>query len=91
MLFWNADNKELHKIRFQYSKNKMFYEAHKPSINEICGDQKVILESNVKYKFFPIDKIRYFKFIKEEDRLDSNISIIVCNIQILFILPYKKW
>ena len=78
MLFWNADNKELHKIWFQYSENKIFYETHKPSINEIYGDQKVILESNVKYKFFSTDKIRYFKFIKEEDTLDENISIIVC-------------
>ena len=78
MLFWNTDNKELHKIWFQYSEKKLFYDAHKPSINEVYGDQKVIIESNVKYKFFPTDKIRYFKHIKEEDILDANISIIVC-------------
>ena len=78
MLFWNTDNKELQKIWFQYSENKMFYDTHKPSINEVKGDQKVILESNVKYKFFPTDKIRYFKLLKEEDFLDTNISIIVC-------------
>ena len=78
MLFWNADNKDLNKIWFQYSENKMFYDTHKPSINEIYGDQKVILESNVKYKFFPRDKIRYFKLLKKEDFSDANISIIVC-------------
>lgn len=78
MLFWNTDNKKLHNIWFQYSENKMFYDAHKPSTNEIYGDQKVILESNVKYKFFSTDKIRYFKLLKKEDTLDANISIIVC-------------
>ncbi len=78
MMSWNADNKELHKIWFQYSENKLFYDAHKPSINEVYGDQKVILESNIKYKFFPSDKIRYFKFIEGKDILDTNISIIVC-------------
>ena len=48
------------------------------SINEIYGDQKVIIESNVIYKFFPTDKIRYFKFIENKNTLDTNISIIVC-------------
>ena len=42
------------------------------------GDQKVIIESNVKYKFFPSDKIRYFKFIKDKESLEEDISIIVC-------------
>ena len=78
MLFWNTDNKELNNIWFQYSKNKLYYDTHKPSINEVHGDQKVIIESNVKYKFFPSDKIRYFKFIKAKDTLNANISIIVC-------------
>ena len=78
MLFWNTDNKELNKIWFQYSENKLFYDTHKPSINEIYGDQKVIIESNVKYKFFPTDKIRYFKFIENKNAVDPNISIIVC-------------
>ena len=73
MLFWNTDNKELNKIWFQYSKNKLFYDNHKT-----FGDQEVILESNVKYKFFPGNKIRYFKHIKEKEDLDTNISIIVC-------------
>ena len=81
MLFWNTNNKELHKIWFHYSKNKLFYDNHKPLANEESGDQKVIIESNVKYKFFPGDKIRYFKFIEEKEiiePLDENISIIVC-------------
>ena len=78
MMFWNTENKELNNIWFQYSKNKIFYDAHIPSTNEIYGDQKVILESNIKYKFFPSDKIRYFKLLQEEDMLDSSISIIVC-------------
>ena len=78
MMFWDADDKELNKIWFQYSKSKLFYDAHKPSKNEIYGDQKVIIESKVKYNFFPFDKIRYFKLLKEEDILDENISIIVC-------------
>ena len=78
MMFWNTANKELNNIWFQYSKNKIFYDAHIPSTNEIYGDQKVILESNIKYKFFPSDKIRYFKLIEGEDFLDTNISIIVC-------------
>ncbi len=78
MLFWNTNNKELNKIWFQYSENKLFYDTHKPSINEVYGDQKVIIESNITYKFFPSDKICYFKFIKDKDTLDANISIIVC-------------
>ena len=78
MMSWNADDKEFNKIWFQYSENKLFYDNHKPSINEIYGDQKVIIESNVKYKFFPTDKIRYFKFIENKNTLDANISIIVC-------------
>jgi len=78
MLFWNTDNKDLHKIWFQYIENKTFYDKHVPSTNEIYGDQKVILESKIKYKFFPTSKIRYMKFLKEEDSLDKNISIIVC-------------
>ena len=78
MMFWNADNKELNNIWFQYAENKLFYDAHKPSINEIYGDQKVIIESKVKYEFFRSDKIRYFKLLKKEDLLDANISIIVC-------------
>ena len=73
MLFWNTDNKELNKIWFQYSKNKLFYDNHKT-----FGDQEVILSSNVKYKFFPGNKVRYFKYIKEKEDLDTNISIIVC-------------
>ena len=72
MLLWNTNNKELHKIWFQYSKNKLFYDNHKT-----FGDQEVILTSNVKYKFFPGNKIRYFKSIKEKENLDTNISIIV--------------
>jgi hypothetical protein len=72
MLLWNTNNKELHKIWFQYSKNKLFYDNHKT-----FGDQEVILKSNVKYKFFPGNKIRYFKSIKEKENLDTNISIIV--------------
>ena len=78
MMSWNADEKEFNKIWFQYSENKLFYDTHKPSINEIYGDQKVIIESNVIYKFFPTDKIRYFKFIENQNTLDTNISIIVC-------------
>ena len=78
MMSWNADDKEFNKIWFQYSENKLFYDTHKPSINEIYGDQEVIIESNVKYKFFPTDKIRYFKFIENKKTLDANISIIVC-------------
>ena len=78
MMFWDTKNIELNKIWFQYSENKLFYDTHKPSINEIYGDQKVIIESNVKYKFFPTDKIRYFKFIENQNTLDANISIIVC-------------
>lgn len=78
MLFWNADNEELHKIWFQYIENQTFYNNHYPSINEIYGDQKAILESKIKYKFFPTSKIRYMKFLREEDALDKNISIIVC-------------
>ena len=73
MLFWNTDNKELNKIWFQYSKHKLFYDNHKT-----FGDQEVTLTSNVKYKFLPTNKIRYFKLIKEEEILDTNISIIVC-------------
>ena len=72
MLLWNANDRELSKIWFQYSKNKLFYDNHKT-----FGDQEVILMSNVKYKFFPGDKIRYFKSIKEKENLDTNISIIV--------------
>ena len=72
MLLWNTNNKELHKIWFQYSTNKLFYDNHKT-----FGDQEVILKSNVKYKFFPGNKIRYFKSIKEKENLDTNISIIV--------------
>jgi len=78
MMFWNTQNEELSKIWFQYSENKLFYDNHKALLGEEKGDQKVILESNVKYKFFPTDKIRYFKLLKEEDFLDTNISIIVC-------------
>ena len=78
MLFWNADNKKFNKIWFRYSENKLFYDNHKPLPNEQAGDQKVIIESNVKYKFFPSDKIRFFKFIKDKETLDEKISIIVC-------------
>ena len=78
MLFWNTENKKLNKIWFQYLENKSFYDNHKPLTNEETGDQKVIIESNVKYRFFPSDKIRYFKFIEEEETLSENISIIVC-------------
>ena len=77
-MFWNAENKELNKIWFRYSENKYFYDNHKALLHTEKGDQKVILESSVKYKFFPSDKIRYFKFIKEKNTLDANISIIVC-------------
>ena len=73
MLFWNTDNKELNKIWFQYSKHKLFYDNHKT-----FGDQEVILKSNVKYKFFPGSKVRYFKSIYEKEDSDTNISIIVC-------------
>ena len=78
MMFWNTNNKELSKIWIQYSENKLFYDNHKALLHEEKGDQKVILESNVKYKFFPRDKIRYFKLLKKEDFSDANISIIVC-------------
>ena len=73
MLLWNANDRELSKIWFQYSKNKLFYDNHKT-----FGDQEVILRSNIKYKFFPGNKVRYFKSIKEKEDLDTNISIIVC-------------
>lgn len=78
MMFWNTKTKDLNKIYFQYLKNKTFYDTHKPLKNEELGDQKVILESKIKYKFFPTNKIRYIKFINEKDELDKNISIIVC-------------
>ena len=81
MMFWNAENKELNKIWFWYSENKYFYDNHKALLHEEKGDQKVILESSIKYRFFPGDKIRYFKFIEEKEiiePLDENISIIVC-------------
>ena len=81
MMFWNAENEELNKIWFQYSENKLFYDNHKALLGEERGDQKVILESNIKCKFFPSDKIRYFKFIEGKETkkiLDENISIIVC-------------
>ena len=73
MLFWNTDNKELNKIWFQYSKHKLFYDNHKT-----FGDQEVILKSNIKYKFFPGNKVRYFKSIYKKEDLNTNISIIVC-------------
>ena len=73
MLFWNTDNKELNQIWFQYSKHKLFYDNHKT-----FGDQEVILKSNVKYKFFPGNKVRYFKSIYKKEDLNTNISIIVC-------------
>jgi hypothetical protein len=78
MLFWNTNIKELNKIFFQYDQNKIFYDTHKPSKNEVVGDQRVILESKIKYKFFPTHKIRYMKFLKQKDMLDESISIIVC-------------
>jgi hypothetical protein len=78
MLFWNTNIKDLNKIYFQYLNNKIFYDTHKPSMNEVIGDQRVILDSKIKYKFFPTDKIRYLKFLKEKDALNHNISIIVC-------------
>ena len=81
MMFWNAENKELNKIWFRYSENKYFYDNHKALLHEEKGDQKVILESSIKYRFFPGDKIRYFKFIEEKEiiePLNENISIIVC-------------
>ena len=81
MMFWNADNKELNKIWFQYAENKLFYDNHKALLHMEKGDQKVILESSVKYKFFSSDKIRYFKFIEKKEikeTLVENISIIVC-------------
>ena len=78
MLFWNTNIKELSKIFFQYSENKMFYDNHKGLPHEQIGDQKVIIESKINYKFFPTNKIRYMKFLTEKDMLDENISIIVC-------------
>ena len=78
MMFWNTKNIELNKIWFQYSENKFFYDNHKPLSNEETGDQKVIIESSVRYRFFSNDKIRYFKSIKDKKALDENISIIVC-------------
>ena len=78
MMVWNAKNIELNKIWFQYLENKFFYDNHKPLSNEETGDQKVIIESSVKYRFFPNDKIRYFKSIKDKEALDENISVIVC-------------
>ena len=78
MLFWNTNIKEVSKIFFQYSENKMFYDNHKGLPHEQIGDQKVIIESKINYKFFPTNKIRYMKFLTERDKLDENISIIVC-------------
>ena len=78
MLLWNTNVKDLNKIYFQYFNNKIFYDTHKPSMHEVIGDQRVILDSKIKYKFFPTDKIRYLKFLKEKDTLDHDISIIVC-------------
>ena len=77
MMFWNTKNIELNKIWFQYLENKFFYDNHKPLAKEETGDQKVIIESSVRYKFFSNDKIRYFKSIKDKEVLDENISIIV--------------
>ena len=77
-MFWNTKNIELNKIWFQYLENKFFYDNHKPLANEETGDQKVIIESSVRYRFFSNNKIRYFKSIKDKKALDENISIIVC-------------
>lgn len=78
MLFWNADIEEFNKIYTQYLENKILYDEHIPSANEVIGDQRVILDSNVKYNFFPSQKIRYMKFLQDKDKLDKNISMIIC-------------
>ena len=48
--FWNTNIKDVSKIFFQYSENKMFYDNHKGLSHEQVGDQKVIIESKINYK-----------------------------------------
>ena len=78
MMFWNTKVKDLNKIYFQYITNKKYYDTFKPSMFQQIGDQKVIIESKINYKFFPTNKIRYMKYLNDTYVLDENISIIVC-------------
>ena len=78
MMFWDTKVKDLNKIYFQYITNKKYYDTFKPSMYQQIGDQKVIIESKINYKFFPKNKIRQMKYLNDTDVLNDKISIIVC-------------
>ena len=78
MMVWDSNNYKLNNIWSQYSNNKLFYDNHTPKYGEELGDQKVIIDSKVEYKFFSSKKIRYFKFVMSQKDLEKNIAVIVC-------------
>jgi hypothetical protein len=81
MMYWNANDSSFAAIFDTYFLNKEAYDSDAylkwPTTADI-GDQQVILDSQVKFRFFPSSGIRYFKFIKDDVALSPEVDLIVC-------------
>jgi len=81
MMKWDADDPSLTIISETYLQNKEAYDSDeylKWSGTSDIGDQQVILDSRIKFRFFPSSGVKYFKFIKEDRDLSPEIDLIVC-------------
>jgi hypothetical protein len=81
MMYWHANEMSFSVISDTYLKNKKAYDSDaylRWSSTTDIGDQQVILDSRLKFQFFPSSRIRYFKFIKDENNFSQNIDLIVC-------------
>jgi hypothetical protein len=81
MMYWNADDLCFRIISDTYLLNKELYDSDgylKRDGTSDIGDQQVILDSKLQFRFFPSQGIEYFKFIKDEDYLSPDVDLIVC-------------
>lgn len=81
MMYWDADDSSFSAISDTYLLSKEAYDSDSylqwPNTSDI-GDQQVILDSRLKFRFFPSSGIRYFKFIKDDSYLSPDVDLIVC-------------
>jgi hypothetical protein len=81
MMYWNADDAYFATIYETYLLNKEAYDSNKyldwTSTSDI-GDQQVILDSKLEFRFFPSQGIRFFKYLINEKNLAPEVDLIVC-------------
>ena len=81
MMYWNADDAYFATIYETYLLNKEAYDSNKYldwiSTSDI-GDQQVILDSELEFRFFPSQGIRFFKYLINEKNLAPEVDLIVC-------------